>query len=165
MRKGKDWMTRNHVDVTEWSDMSTHILLFQWSSTIQIKFTLLLKIPLVSSNSSCCQLWLIQCRSTLCCFTHGVLSASVAQALMFCVVLGRPLFIFCPLSCHCIVVVGIVVVMILRQLDIQLHMQSVPITTDVCEFVRISTRVMCTTLCDNVCQWLPTDQWFSPGIQ
>jgi hypothetical protein len=25
----KDWRNRNHVDVTEWSDMSTHILLFQ----------------------------------------------------------------------------------------------------------------------------------------
>jgi hypothetical protein len=28
-RKGKNWLTRNHVDVTEWCDMSTHILLFQ----------------------------------------------------------------------------------------------------------------------------------------
>ena len=58
---------------------------------------------IVSSNSSCCQLWLIQCRSTLHWFTHGVLGGSVAQALMFCVVFGRPLFIFLsaflPLYC------------------------------------------------------------------
>jgi hypothetical protein len=27
--KNKDWRNRNHVDVTEWSDMSTRILLFQ----------------------------------------------------------------------------------------------------------------------------------------
>jgi hypothetical protein len=30
-------------------------------------------------------------------------------------------------------------------------------------WVRISVRVRCTTLCDNVCQWLATGQWFSPG--
>ena len=29
--------------------------------------------------------------------------------------------------------------------------------------VRISIRAMCTTLCDNVCQWLATGRWFSPG--
>jgi hypothetical protein len=29
--------------------------------------------------------------------------------------------------------------------------------------VRISIRARCTTLCDKVCQWLATDQWFSPG--
>ena len=30
-------------------------------------------------------------------------------------------------------------------------------------WVRISIRVRCTTLCDKVCQWLPTCRWFSPG--
>ena len=30
-------------------------------------------------------------------------------------------------------------------------------------WVRISIRVRCTTLCNNVCQWLVTGQWFSPG--
>ena len=29
--------------------------------------------------------------------------------------------------------------------------------------VRISIRSRCTTLCDEVCQWLATGQWFSPG--
>jgi len=30
-------------------------------------------------------------------------------------------------------------------------------------WVWISIRAMCTTLCDKVCQWLITGQWFSPG--
>jgi hypothetical protein len=30
-------------------------------------------------------------------------------------------------------------------------------------WVRISIRVRCTTLCDKVCQWFTTDQWFSLG--
>ena len=30
-----------------------------------------------------------------------------------------------------------------------------------CLWVRISIRVRCTTLCDIVCQWLATGQWFS----
>ena len=29
-------------------------------------------------------------------------------------------------------------------------------------WVRISIRARCTTLCDKVCQWLTTGQWFSP---
>jgi len=32
-------------------------------------------------------------------------------------------------------------------------------------WVRTSSRVMCTTLCDKVCQWLATGRWFSPGPQ
>ena len=28
---------------------------------------------------------------------------------------------------------------------------------------RISIRARCTTLCDNVCQWLATGRWFSSG--
>jgi len=31
-------------------------------------------------------------------------------------------------------------------------------------WVWISIRARCTTLCDKVCQWLATGQWFSPGI-
>jgi hypothetical protein len=30
-------------------------------------------------------------------------------------------------------------------------------------WVRISIKARCTTLCDKVCQWLGTDQWFSPS--
>jgi hypothetical protein len=30
-------------------------------------------------------------------------------------------------------------------------------------WVRISLRARCTTLCDKVCQWLATGQWFSLG--
>ena len=30
-------------------------------------------------------------------------------------------------------------------------------------WVRISIRTSCTTLCDKVCKWLATGQWFSPG--
>ena len=29
-------------------------------------------------------------------------------------------------------------------------------------WVRISIKVRCTTLCDQVCQWLATGRWFSP---
>jgi hypothetical protein len=43
-------------------------------------------------------------------------------------------------------------------------MQSVPITTKSCEFEPRSWQgVLDTTLCDKVCQWLATGQWFSPG--
>ena len=30
-------------------------------------------------------------------------------------------------------------------------------------WVRISIKAKCTTLCDKLCQWLPTGRWFSPG--
>ena len=30
-------------------------------------------------------------------------------------------------------------------------------------WVRISIRGRCTTLCDQVCEWLATSRWFSPG--
>jgi hypothetical protein len=30
-------------------------------------------------------------------------------------------------------------------------------------WVQISIRAKCTTLCDKVCHWLVTGQWFSPG--
>jgi hypothetical protein len=34
--KSKDWLARNQNNVSEWSDMSTRGLLFQWASTIKI---------------------------------------------------------------------------------------------------------------------------------
>jgi hypothetical protein len=37
-RKSKDWMARNQ-NVSQWSDMSTRGLLFQWDSTIKIQLS------------------------------------------------------------------------------------------------------------------------------
>ena len=34
-RKSTDWLARNQNNVSEWSDMSTPGLLFQWASTIK----------------------------------------------------------------------------------------------------------------------------------
>jgi hypothetical protein len=34
-------LTRNQNNVSEWSDISTHGLLFQWASTIQIQLSVL----------------------------------------------------------------------------------------------------------------------------
>ena len=43
-------------------------------------------------------------------------------------------------------------------------MQSVPITTKVVSSKPSSWwDVLDTTICDKVCQWLATGQWFSPG--
>ena len=39
--KNKDWLARNQDNVSEWSDMSTRGLLFQWASTIKIQLSLL----------------------------------------------------------------------------------------------------------------------------
>jgi hypothetical protein len=36
-RKSKDWLARNQNNVSEWSDMSTRGLLYQWASTIKIQ--------------------------------------------------------------------------------------------------------------------------------
>jgi hypothetical protein len=38
-RKSKDWLVRNQNNVSEWSDLSTRGLLFQWASTIKIQLT------------------------------------------------------------------------------------------------------------------------------
>ena len=38
-----------------------------------------------------------------------------------------------------------------------------PITTNVVSSNPAQGRLLDTTLCDKVCQWLVTDQWFSPG--
>jgi hypothetical protein len=59
---------------------------------------------------------------------------------------------------------GAVVVVIVWCLDLQLPMQSVPITTKCCEFESRSwLGVIDATLCDKVCQWLAAGRWFSPG--
>ena len=34
--KSKDWLAQNQNNVSEWGDMSTRRLLFQWASTIEI---------------------------------------------------------------------------------------------------------------------------------
>ena len=36
-RKSKDWLAWNQNNVSEWSDMSTRGLLFQWAGTIKIQ--------------------------------------------------------------------------------------------------------------------------------
>jgi hypothetical protein len=40
-RKSKDCLTRNQNNVSEWSNMSTCGLLFQWASTIKIQLSVL----------------------------------------------------------------------------------------------------------------------------
>ena len=40
-RKSKDWLVRNQNNVSEWNDMSTSRLLFQWASTIKIQLSVL----------------------------------------------------------------------------------------------------------------------------
>ena len=37
--KNKDWLAKNQDNVSEWSDMSTHKLLFQGVCTIKIQLT------------------------------------------------------------------------------------------------------------------------------
>ena len=55
------------------------------------------------------------------------------------------------------------VVAVVWQLDLQLPMQSVPITTNVLSSNLLRRGVLDTTLCDKVCQLLATGQWFSQG--
>jgi hypothetical protein len=40
-RKSKDGLARNQNNVSEWNDMSTRWLLFQWASTIKIQLSVL----------------------------------------------------------------------------------------------------------------------------
>jgi hypothetical protein len=54
-------------------------------------------------------------------------------------------------------------VVIVWQLDLQLTVQSVPITTKVVSSNPVHARCTWYTLCDKVCQWLAAGQWFSPG--
>jgi hypothetical protein len=39
--KSKDWLARNQNNVSEWSNMSIRVLLFQWASTRKIKLSML----------------------------------------------------------------------------------------------------------------------------
>ena len=49
-------------------------------------------------------------------------------------------------------------------MDLELPVQSVPITTKVASSIsRLRQGVLNTTLCDKVCQWLATGWWFSMG--
>ena len=54
-------------------------------------------------------------------------------------------------------------IVIVWQLDLQLPVQSVPITTKL--WVQSSSCALITALSDNVYQWLATVLWFSPGTQ
>ena len=68
-----------------------------------------------------------------------------------------------PFEWYCIVAyLGAIVVMIVWQLDLQLPMHSLPITT-LWVWIPLRRNVLDTTLCDDVCQWLATGRWFSPG--
>ena len=40
-RKNKDWLARNQDNVSEWGDMSTSGLLFQWANTMTIQLSML----------------------------------------------------------------------------------------------------------------------------
>ena len=43
-RTSRDWLARNHNNVSEWSDMYTRGLLFQWTSTIKMQLSVLVLI-------------------------------------------------------------------------------------------------------------------------
>ena len=38
--KSKDWLARNQDNVSEWGDMSSHWLLFQWAGTTKIQLSM-----------------------------------------------------------------------------------------------------------------------------
>jgi hypothetical protein len=40
--KNKDWLTQNQDDVSNWRDVYTYRLLFQWASTIKIQLSVLI---------------------------------------------------------------------------------------------------------------------------
>ena len=95
-------------------------------------------------------------------FNYGVLCGFVAQSLIFCVVVYGPLliFLFACLSLYCYVtarrghdrmVGGFTTTYAISAYH---HWWS---------WVRNSIRARCTTWWDEVCQWLATDRWFSPG--
>jgi hypothetical protein len=53
-----------------------------------------------------------------------------------------------------------------RMVVLQLHLQSVPITThNECESRSLRGVLVDTTLCDKVCQWVVTGQCFSPLLR
>ena len=61
---------------------------------------------------------------------------------------------------NCTYFLRCVLVMIIWKLDLQLPMQSLPITTKVVNSNPVHGEI--TTICDKACQWLVTGQWFSP---
>ena len=60
-RKSKDWLARNQNKVSEWSDMSTRGLLFQWASTTKIQLCVLIqdKVNIISSKCNLFLPWYI----------------------------------------------------------------------------------------------------------
>jgi hypothetical protein len=50
MRKSKDWLVRNQDNVSEWSNMSTRGVLFQWASTINIQLNVVSRPFLKKKN-------------------------------------------------------------------------------------------------------------------
>ena len=51
---------------------------------------------------------------------------------------------------------------IIKRLDLQLPVKSLPITTIVVSSNPVHGEVYSTIFCDKVCQWLAPGQWFSP---
>ena len=56
-KKSKDWFAWNQNNVSEWSDMSTHGLLFQRASTIKIQLGMLVKYNADINISFKCNFW------------------------------------------------------------------------------------------------------------
>ena len=56
-RKSKDWLAWNQNNVSEWSDMSTRELLFQWASTIKSNSACWPRIKRTSTSSH----WKLTC--------------------------------------------------------------------------------------------------------
>ena len=52
--KNKEWSGQNQNNVSEWNDISTHRLLFQWTSTLNIQLRVLFFSFFVSKCVSCC---------------------------------------------------------------------------------------------------------------
>jgi hypothetical protein len=52
--KNKDWSGQNQNNVSEWNDISTHRLLFQWTSTLKIQLRVLVFSFFASKCLSCC---------------------------------------------------------------------------------------------------------------
>ena len=58
-RTSKDWLARNQNNVSEWSDMSTRGLLFQWASTIKFQLSVLVYSSTKRTSSS--SYWKLTC--------------------------------------------------------------------------------------------------------
>ena len=51
-RNSKDWLARNQDNVSEWSDMSIHGLLFQWANTIHQRLSRACIVQLVINRTN-----------------------------------------------------------------------------------------------------------------